>query len=106
MRKMVLTNGTGWFDADAAKKFLPETDFTGSGREVCLATREPGCWETLYLTAGGSLVLHRYYEDHHPEVEYVYEIDKDDALRWLLLNGYQEQLKKLELEPEENALEI
>jgi hypothetical protein len=106
MRKIVLTGGTAWFDADAAKEFKPTTYIANSGREACLATGVPGFWEALYLTPGGSFVLVSYCEDGRPENEQIVEIDRESGARWLLENGYQEELKKLEMGPEESALEI
>jgi hypothetical protein len=106
MRKIVLADGAGWFDADAAKKFKSATYMTSSGQEMCLATREPGWWETLYLTAHGRFVLVRCHECCNPEDDSVFEIDEKKAAQWLLANGYQEELKKRDMRREEKELEL
>jgi hypothetical protein len=106
MNKRRLTDGTGrWFDEDAANRFYSDTFMCGITM-VCRATGLPYLWETVYLTKYGSFVLVRAYDDSGPESDSVLEIGVAAAVQWLIENGHQEDIKKLDLASEEGQLEI
>jgi hypothetical protein len=46
------------------------------------------------------------YDGYHPEADSAVEMDVDSAVRWLLNNGHQDELKKLDLGTEESRLEL
>jgi hypothetical protein len=107
MRKVVLSDNSGrWFDGDRAKAFEAESIISSSGQEICRATGVPGLWETLYLTEHGSFVLVRSYDGYAPDAEGAFEMEVRDAVRWLITNGHQEEVKKMDLASEERQLEI
>src|SRR5207249_4279380 len=104
MRKVILSDGTGrWFDIDSAKEFRSASYIDNSGEEVCPATGGiPGLWAHLYLTEHGTFILVHTYDGYHPEADGAVEMDVDSAVRWLLNNGHQDELKKLDLGTEES----
>ena len=107
MNKIAFTDNSGrWFDRNSAKKFRPAS-YTDSqtGQAVCRATNHPCVWETLYLTRSGDFVIVRSSDDW-PEVEAVEEIEVKDAVKWLITNGHQEEVKKMDLASEEKQLEV
>jgi hypothetical protein len=107
MRKVVLSDKSGrWFDADTARAFEAESIIYPSGKEVCRATDIPGLWETLYLTEHGTFVLVHTYDGYAPDAERAVEMEVPAAVRWLITNGHQEEVKKLDLASEESQLEI
>ncbi len=107
MKKIPLTDNSGrWFDMDSAKEFRPDSFVSQSGEEVCRVTGLPFLWETLYLTEHGSFILIRTCDRYCPEAEGVVEMDPKSAVQWLIANGHQEEVKKLDLASEESQLEL
>ena len=108
MRTIALTDGSGrWFDLESAKGFEADSYISRSGEEVCRTTGLSELWETLYLTQQGSFVLTRCCERYYyPEAEGAVEMDPTSAAQWLIANGHQEELKKMEMASEESQLEV
>lgn len=103
MNKVALSDGR-WFDKDQAKAFAADYFYHPNGnpdRPICLATGSEFSSETLFLTLEGTFVLH--YEDDSGLSSYA-KIDLEPAARWLISNGHQNELSKLELQPEEARL--
>jgi hypothetical protein len=105
MKKIVLSDGH-WFDGDSAKRFGAEYYMDNSGEEVCATTGLPFLHDALYLTKNGHLVLVRTCDRYAPDAEGAHEIDMMEAAKWLLQNGYQDQIAPLELAYEERQLEL
>lgn len=105
MNKIALSDGR-WFDADEARVFKATSYMNGAGEEVCLATRDPYLWDTLYLTKHGKFVLVRTCTQYAPDAEGAYEIDWDEGVRWLIQNGHQDKINSLEMQAEERRLEL
>lgn len=109
MKKVPLTDNSGrWFDMDAAKRFEAGSHIDPqSGREVCHATDSPDYRQTLYLTPHGSFILIQSSEMYYqPDAEFVVEAAPPRAVQWLIANGHQETVKKLDLASEEAQLEL
>jgi hypothetical protein len=108
MKKVILTDGSGrWFDIDSARSFGADFITAPSGEEICRATGISQLREDLYLTGPGTFVLVRTcVRCYNPEAEGAVEIDMNGAARWLISNGHQEEVKKMEMESEERQLEI
>jgi hypothetical protein len=75
----------GWFDLDRAAEFDEARHFDGSNH-VSAATGSQWDHETLYRTAQGRWVLHRWsqWQGTRPSYEFV---DDDQAREWLLRMG-------------------
>jgi len=75
----------GWFDADAAEKFV-ETRYAFDGANLAsVHTRDQNCGEELYRTAGGRWVLRHWsaWQGHVDRYEFV---DEERAREWLMIN--------------------
>ena len=66
------------------------------GTPISRATRNSWEHETLYLTSYGVFVMH-FFSKHNPTLVQFVEWDLERAVKWLLSNGYFEDVKKLEL---------
>lgn len=107
MKKVPLTDDSGrWFDIDSAKAFNADSFISQDGQEVCRATNVPELWETLYVTKYGSFILVRTCDRYCPQAEGVVEMDPPSAVQWLIANGHQEEVKKMDLASEESQLEL
>jgi hypothetical protein len=102
MKKIRLTDGSGrWFYIEEAKVWQ-ETDDPILRRPRDIEGPDE---EKLYLTRDGGLVLFQCTWWRNPDGCY-YSIDMDQATKWLISNGYDDDLPELELLPEEMRLKI
>jgi hypothetical protein len=102
MKKVPIPGGSGrWFDPDSAKAWKERID--PERREDRYF--KGGYDEKLYLTEKGSFVLCSWNDWCQPNPLYSV-IDPEEATRWLIANGYQSDIPKLELQSEERQLEI
>jgi hypothetical protein len=96
MRKVYLSDQSGrWFDLDAAQSWDQETVwFSGPGRRFPAGLVEAR-QETLFRTAEGVFVLYCSHDTDSALDTYT-EISWPQAMKWLIANGYQKDLPKLE----------
>ena len=74
-RRQVLTDGSGkWFNIDKAEKFDEEAGIGIRGSIIS---------ETLYRTAGGKWILHRYLP---ASIDSWTTVSSKEAAAWILLN--------------------
>ncbi len=108
MKKIPLTDTSGrWFDMDTASAFKADSYTDAQGNVVCRATGHPEVWETLYLTLKGTFILIRDDGgDFVPGSSGAVVIEPERAAEWLIANGHQEQVKKMDMEKEERRLEL
>ncbi len=82
--KIMLTDGSGWFDtADAIETYTGMTD------------EGIGIGEMFILESGLTILS---YIDDRKGSQIVEKIDKDTAIKWLLNNGYYSEYYAEELE--------
>jgi hypothetical protein len=105
MNKITLDDGR-WFDADTAKKFEAESYYNDAAEVVCMTTGLTFLWDTLYLTNNGAFVLVRSCDRYAPDAEGAHEITPEEAAKWLIQNGHQDKLLRLDMQPEERKLEL
>lgn len=106
MDKVSLTDNSGrWFDKDSAKEWREAVILADDGTPVSMATRNSWEHETLYLTKAGSFVMWFFNEHNHSLSQYV-EWDEDKAAKWLLANGHNDDVVKLDLTNQERRYEI
>jgi hypothetical protein len=101
MKKIALSDGSGhWFDIEAARVWEERVDPDEEEHRKRNNPHE----EKLYLSTHGTFILYRW---HWSMAEDMYhEIDIERATRWLIANGYQREVPKLDLLPEERRLEL
>ena len=101
MKKIPLSDGSGnWFDLDAARVWNESVDNDEQNHREMHGPEE----EKLYLSSNGTFVLYHWHWRMADGLFHV--IDQERAARWLIANGYQKELSKLELLPEERRLEL
>jgi hypothetical protein len=101
MTKVPLSDGSGnWFDIDVARVWEERIDPDEQLRRDCHDPQE----EKLYLSTPGTFILYQWH--WRMAVGLYHAIDQERAARWLIANGYQQELTKLELSPEERRLEL
>lgn len=101
MKKIPLSDGSGnWFDIDSAKSWWAYVDAEEQVRREIEDPQE----EKLYLTANGTFILYHWH--WHMGDGLYHTINHERGAQWLIANGYQEELAKLELTPEERRLEL
>ncbi len=106
MNKVPLNDNSGrWFDLQSARSWPEAVMLASDGTPVSRATGNSWEHETLYLTTHGSFVL-GFFDEHNPSHTQFVEWDQTRAVKWLISNGYGDQVAKLELEAEEKHLEI
>jgi hypothetical protein len=108
MKKIPLTDNSGrWFDMDSARALKADSYTDQQGNKVCRATGHPEVWETLYLTLKGTFILIRDDGGEFvPGSSGAVEMDPERAVEWLIANGHQAEVKKLDMEKEERRLEL
>ena len=106
MNKVSLSDNSGrWFDNDCAKEWHEAVMVADDGTTVSMATGNSWEHETLYLTKSGSFVMH-FVNDHNPTLAQYAEWDQKRAVKWLLANGHNHDLVKLDLANEESSFEM
>lgn len=101
MKRIALSDGSGhWFDIDAAKSWKESVDDNERDRR----DREDPQEEKLYLTSNGSFVS--YHWSWNMRDGLYFPMDQEKATRWLIANGFQSEIPKLDLRPEERQLEV
>ncbi|MBI2806236.1 MAG: XRE family transcriptional regulator [Planctomycetes bacterium] len=107
MKKAPLSDGSGnWFDLRSAKKwheYVSLEEMQARGFTVDRGEYEYTYGEILYYTQKGSFVLSRWHANR--DTLYL-PIDQENAVRWLIANGYQKDVQQLEFQSEEKKLEI
>jgi hypothetical protein len=101
MKKVPLSDGSGnWFDIEAARVWEERVDPDEQQHRDHHDPQE----EKLYLSAHGTFILYRW---HWRMADGLYHtIDQERAARWLIANGYQKEMARLELSAEERRLEL
>lgn len=100
MKKVPLSDGSGrWFDIESCKFWKESVD----PREQDLRDRCGPEGEVLFLTRNGTFILHRW---HWSNPDSYLPIDMQKGAAWLISNGYQDELAKLDLKAEERELEV
>lgn len=111
MKRINLTDGSGWFDMDAAQEYEEDTRFDFDG-PISVPTESlwdheakyrtvggvptGSLWyhEALYRTVGGAWVLAAWSQGSGPDT---YEVIEDaEAARWLLQNEHELPAELLE----------
>lgn len=106
MNKVSLSDNSGrWFDADSAKKWPEAVMLAEDGTPVSRATGNSWEHETLYLTKYGSIVMH-FFDEHNASHSQCVEWDPQKAVKWLVANGYNDDVTKLDLASEAKQFEI
>ncbi len=101
MRKQELTDNSGrWFDLDTAKQWREATCWAGGPDDVSRATGGEHQHEKLFLTTHGTFVLHSW-DDANPTFDTWQEADWENAVKWLISNGYQKDVQSWNLQSEE-----
>jgi hypothetical protein len=106
MRKQGLTDNSGrWFDLDTAKTWAEATQWDGGPGDVSRVTGVDWLHEKLFLTVGGTFVLYSWH-DNNPTLDSWAEVESEIGVKWLISNGYQKDVAKIDLQSVENRLEI
>jgi hypothetical protein len=106
VNKISLTDNSGhWFDKDAAKEWRAAAHLVDGGPAVSRATGKSWEHETLYLTSHGSFVMH-FADDHNPTHAQYVPWEDDQAIKWLVANGYNDEAEKLGLAKLERKAEV
>lgn len=100
MKKTPLTDGSGrWFDLDSVRKWERHI----SSEEEHYQSHYGPEGEYLCLTRKGTFILHSWKWDREDSFTLS---DMEKGAAWLISNGYQEDLARLDLLPEEQRLEV
>jgi hypothetical protein len=106
MNKASLADNSGrWFDIDSAREWPESVMLASDGTPVSRASGNSWEHETLYLTSHGSFVMH-FFDEHNPSLSQFVECDPKKAVKWLLSNGYNDDVAKLDLANEEKMYEM
>ena len=104
MKRIALTDGTGWFDADKASTW-GEGEVRDGNNRISLATGSQWRHERLYRTPGGRYIIKKWSTGEGID-EYEL-VDAATAAAWLVRNKVEtENLEIPELESEIAKLEI
>jgi Ribbon-helix-helix protein, copG family len=84
----------GWFNVDAAEEFAEDRAVYDGANLASVHTRDQNRGQTLYRTAGGRWVLHRWSR-WQGEGDWYEFIGADAAREWLLVNGDDDDIERL-----------
>jgi hypothetical protein len=105
MQKISLSDNSGrWFDAQHAKQWPEAIVLADDGTAISRATGKSWEHETLFLTQAGTFVMN-LLDTRTFHSQYV-ECSVELAAKWLIANGYTDELARLELGHIEKRSEI
>lgn len=108
MPRVPLSDKSGnWFDPDECKMWKDCPTYEEVHRRIQENQDRNGQYveEFLYFTKDSLFILQSEYHCLPEEARYTL-IDQEKAARWLIVNGYHDELRKLELQAEANRLKL
>ena len=90
------SRGVRWFDADKAEKFNEDTYWDGNNH-ISKATGSQWEHETLYRTASGRFLVLSASQWQGTRDSWR-EIQKTEAVSWLMQNGHEEEAERISAE--------
>lgn len=93
MSRIALSDGSGWFDPEAAVCF-EEDRFWNGQNHISRATGSQWDHETLYYTRSGNWVLH-WSSQWEGTIDTYHRMEPGEAARWLVSNGHADRLAEL-----------
>lgn len=87
MTRIALTDGSGaWFNSESAILFKEDTRFDGRN-QISVPTGSQWEHQWLYYTKSGKWVLNEF-SNYQGSLESYAQISEDEAVTWLIQNGY------------------